>query len=127
MIAGSGRKTRKRRYRSRHNRLSPLHPNSIAGLSAKDVFMKASNGNTKLKIFRGIFASFNLVLICAGLVSCVAQAPKPLAPIEQQKPVLQPDRQNPNGKDNDDKVDDSNDDRDNDDKDRDDKNGDDKD
>ncbi|MBD2517460.1 hypothetical protein H6G93_21265 [Nostoc sp. FACHB-973] len=89
--------------------------------------MKASNGNIKLKIFRGIFASLNLVLICGGLVSCIPQLPKPLIPIEQQKPVLQPNQQNPNDKDNDDKLDDSKDDGDHDDKDGDDKNGDDKD
>ncbi|MDZ8184695.1 MAG: hypothetical protein RMX96_07590 [Nostoc sp. ChiSLP02] len=88
--------------------------------------MKASNVSMKLKIFKVIFASVNLVLICGGLVSCVVQAPKPLTPIEQQKPVLQPDRPNSNDKDNDDKLDD-NDDADNNDKDGGEKDGDDKD
>jgi hypothetical protein len=93
----------------------------IAGLSAKDVFMKASNGNIRLKIFRGIFATVNLVLICGGLVSCIAQAPKPLPPTEQQKPVVQPNQPNSNDKSDDDKLDDSNDDGDEDRKNNDDK------
>ncbi len=83
--------------------------------------MKSSNGNIKLKIFRGIFATVNLVLICGGLISCIGQAPKPLAPTEQQKPVLQPNQPNPSDKYNDDKLDDSSDNEDDEDKDNDDK------
>ncbi|MDF5707002.1 MAG: hypothetical protein PUP90_04780 [Nostoc sp. S4] len=83
--------------------------------------MKAVNQSMKLKIFRGIFASFNLVLICGGLVSCIPQAPKPLFPIEQQKSTLEPNQANPNDKNNDNKHDDDNDDEDNDDKNNDDK------
>ncbi|WP_196519277.1 hypothetical protein [Nostoc sp. WHI] len=64
--------------------------------------MKASNGNIKLKIFRRIFAIVNLVLISGGLVSCVVQAPNPLAPTEQQKPALEPNQAQPNHKSNDD-------------------------
>ncbi|MFN6517981.1 MAG: hypothetical protein RMY29_026330 [Nostoc sp. CreGUA01] len=89
--------------------------------------MKASNGNIKLKIFRGIFASLNLMLICAGLVSCVPQLPKPLIPIEQQKPVLQPNQQNSNDKYDDDKDDNGNDDEEDNDEEDNDKDGDNKD
>ncbi|MBD2678859.1 MULTISPECIES: hypothetical protein [Nostoc] len=83
--------------------------------------MKASNGNIRLKIFRGIFATVTLVLICGGLVSCIAQAPQPLGPTEQQKPVVQPDRPNSNDKSDDNKLDDGNDDGDEDRKNNDDK------
>ena len=55
--------------------------------------------NVRIKIFRSIFAAVNLALISGGLVSCVVEAPQPLAPIEQQKPELQP---NQNDKDDDD-------------------------
>ncbi len=82
--------------------------------------MKASKGNIRLKIFRGIFASVNLVLICGGLVSCIAQAPKPLPPIQEQKPVVQPNQPNSNDKSDDDKLDDSNNDDDKNEKDNDD-------
>ncbi|MEH2037206.1 hypothetical protein [Nostoc sp.] len=54
--------------------------------------------NVRIKIFRSIFAAVNLALISGGLVSCVVEAPQPLAPIEQQKPELQP---NQNDKDDD--------------------------
>ncbi|MDZ7950029.1 hypothetical protein [Nostoc sp. DedQUE09] len=56
--------------------------------------------NARIKIFRSIFAAVNLALISGGLVSCVVETPRPLAPIEQQKPELQP---NQNDKDDDDK------------------------
>ncbi|WP_414519829.1 hypothetical protein [Nostoc sp. PCC 9305] len=56
--------------------------------------------NVRIKIFRSIFAAVNLALISGGLVSCVVEAPQPPAPIEQQKPELQP---NQNDKDDDDK------------------------
>ncbi|MEH2212148.1 hypothetical protein [Nostoc sp.] len=59
--------------------------------------------NVRIKIFRSIFAAINLALISGGLVSCVVEAPQPLAPIEQQKPELQP---NQNNKDDDHKDDD---------------------
>ncbi|MDZ8092862.1 MAG: hypothetical protein RMZ42_13330 [Nostoc sp. DedQUE05] len=59
--------------------------------------------NVRIKIFRSIFAAVNLALISGGLVSCVVEAPQPLAPIEQQKPELQP---NQNDKDDDHKDDD---------------------
>ncbi|MFN6528846.1 hypothetical protein [Nostoc sp. ChiSLP03a] len=59
--------------------------------------------NVRIKIFRSIFAAVNLALISGGLVSCVVEAPRPLAPIEQQKPELQP---NQNDKDDDHKDDD---------------------
>ncbi|WP_228013666.1 hypothetical protein [Nostoc edaphicum] len=52
----------------------------------------------RIKIFRSIFAAVNLALISGGLVSCAVEAPQPLAPIEQQKPELQP---NQNDKDDD--------------------------
>ncbi|MDZ8024864.1 MAG: hypothetical protein RMX97_09300 [Nostoc sp. DedQUE11] len=83
--------------------------------------MKESNGNIKLKIFRGIFASVNLVLICGGLVSCIPQLPKPLVPTEQQKPVLQPNQPNSNDKYDNDNDDDGKDDEEDNDKDGDDK------
>ncbi|MBE8967601.1 hypothetical protein IQ277_15475 [Nostocales cyanobacterium LEGE 12452] len=56
--------------------------------------------NVRIKIFRSIFAAVNLALISGGLVSCAVEVPQPLAPIEQQKPELQP---NQNDKDDDDK------------------------
>ncbi|MDZ8133933.1 MAG: hypothetical protein RM049_01365 [Nostoc sp. DedQUE04] len=62
----------------------------------------------RIKIFRSIFAAVNLALISGGLVSCVVEAPQPLAPIEQQKPELQP---NQNDKDDDHKDDDRKNDR----------------
>jgi hypothetical protein len=46
----------------------------------------------KIKIFRSIFAAVNLALISGGLVSCAVKVPEPLAPTEQQKPVLQPNQ-----------------------------------
>ncbi|MEH2290501.1 hypothetical protein [Nostoc sp.] len=49
--------------------------------------------NVRIKIFRSIFAAVNLALISGGLVSCVVEAPQPVAPTEQQKPVLQPTQQ----------------------------------
>ncbi|MFN6475502.1 hypothetical protein [Nostoc sp. DedQUE07] len=64
--------------------------------------------NVRIKIFRSIFAAVNLALISGGLVSCVVEAPQPLAPIEQQKPELQP---NQNDKDDDHKDDDRKNDR----------------
>ncbi|WP_322702884.1 hypothetical protein [Nostoc sp. DedQUE04] len=64
--------------------------------------------NMRIKIFRSIFAAVNLALISGGLVSCVVEAPQPLAPIEQQKPELQP---NQNDKDDDHKDDDRKNDR----------------
>ncbi|MEH2366994.1 hypothetical protein [Nostoc sp.] len=64
--------------------------------------------NVRIKIFRSIFAAVNLALISGGLVSCVVEAPQPLAPIEQQKPELQP---NQNDKDDDHKDDDRKDDK----------------
>ncbi|QHG18829.1 hypothetical protein [Nostoc sp. ATCC 53789] len=45
-----------------------------------------------IKIFRSIFAAVNLALISGGLVSCAVEVPQPLAPTEQQKPVLQPNQ-----------------------------------
>ncbi|MFW9263795.1 hypothetical protein A4S05_26220 [Nostoc sp. KVJ20] len=53
-----------------------------------------------IKIFRSIFVAVNLALISGGLVSCAIEVPQPLAPTEQQKPVLQP---NQNDEDDDDK------------------------
>ncbi|MBC1222903.1 hypothetical protein GNF10_10910 [Nostoc sp. UCD121] len=53
-----------------------------------------------IKIFRSIFAAVNLALISGGLVSCAVEVPQPLAPTEQQKPVLQPN-QNDNDDDGD--------------------------
>ncbi|MBG1240484.1 hypothetical protein [Nostoc sp. NZL] len=53
-----------------------------------------------IKIFRSIFAAVNLALISGGLVSCAVEVPQPLAPTEQQKPVVQP---NQNDEDDDDK------------------------
>ncbi|MCC5606944.1 hypothetical protein LC612_09145 [Nostoc sp. CHAB 5834] len=55
-----------------------------------------------IKIFRSIFAAVNLALIFGGLVSCGLNVPQPLAPTEQQKPVLQPN-QNDEDDDDDDK------------------------
>ncbi|AUB38876.1 DNA-directed RNA polymerase, sigma subunit [Nostoc flagelliforme CCNUN1] len=74
----------------------------------------------RIKIFRSIFAAVNLALISGGLVSCV-EVPQPLAPTEQQKPVLQPNQQpnqtNQNEEDDDDKDGDRKNDKDDDDKD----------
>jgi len=79
--------------------------------------MSKQNGNMTIKIFRSIFAAVNLALISGGLVSCAVEVPQPLAPTEQQKPVVQPnqndeddddkdgDRKNENDKDDDDKDD----------------------
>jgi hypothetical protein len=79
--------------------------------------MLKQNGNMRIKIFRSIFAAVNLALISGGLVSCVVEAPQPVAPTEQEKPVLQPSQQ-PKQKDkDDDKHDDRKDDQDKDDKD----------
>ncbi|WP_298911064.1 hypothetical protein [uncultured Nostoc sp.] len=47
----------------------------------------------RIKIFRSIFAAVNLTLISGGLVSCVVEVPRPSAPTEQQKSVLQPTQQ----------------------------------
>ncbi len=72
--------------------------------------MSKQNGNLRIKIFRSIFAAFNLALISGGLVSCAVEVPQPLAPTEQQKPVVQPNQQpNQNDKDDDDKDDDDKD------------------
>ncbi|MEH2359182.1 MAG: hypothetical protein V7K58_05615 [Nostoc sp.] len=49
--------------------------------------------NFLIKIFRSIFAAINLALISGGLVSCVVEVPQPVAPTEQQKPVLEPTQQ----------------------------------
>ncbi|MEH2177896.1 hypothetical protein [Nostoc sp.] len=49
--------------------------------------------NVRIKIFRSIFAAVNLALISGGLVSCVVEAPQPVTPTEQQKPVVQPTQQ----------------------------------
>ena len=46
----------------------------------------------RIKSFRSIFAAVNLALISGGLVSCAVEVPQPLAPTEQQKPVLQPNQ-----------------------------------
>ncbi|MEA5599684.1 hypothetical protein [Nostoc sp. UHCC 0252] len=54
----------------------------------------------RIKSFRSIFAAVNLALIFGGLVSCAVEVPQPLAPTEQQKPVLQPN-QNDNDDDDD--------------------------
>lgn len=83
--------------------------------------MKASNGNIRLKIFKGIFAIVNLVLISGGLVSCVVQPPNPLAPTEQQKPALESNQAQPNRKSDDDNDGKDKDDDDNDNQDKDDK------
>jgi hypothetical protein len=55
--------------------------------------MFKQNGNMRIKIFRSIFAAVNLALISGGLVSCAVETPKPSAPTEQQKPVIQPTQQ----------------------------------
>ncbi|RCJ37135.1 hypothetical protein A6769_13615 [Nostoc punctiforme NIES-2108] len=74
--------------------------------------------NVRIKIFRSIFAAVNLALISGGLVGCVVEAPQPIAPTEQQKPVLQPNQQpNQNDKDDDDKHGDRKNDKKDDDKD----------
>lgn len=62
--------------------------------------MSNQNRNIRIKIFRSIFAAVNLALISGGLVSCAVEVPQPLAPTEQQKPVVQP---NQNEEDDDDK------------------------
>ncbi|NEU78257.1 hypothetical protein [Nostoc sp. UIC 10630] len=69
--------------------------------------MSKQNGNMGIKIFRSIFAAVNLALISGGLVSCAVEVPQPLAPTEQQKPVVQPNQQ-PNQNDKDDDDDDKN-------------------
>lgn len=79
--------------------------------------MLKQNGNMRIKIFRSIFAAVNLALISGGLVSCAAEVPQRLAPIEEQKPVVEPNQQ-PNQNDKDDDKDDGR---------KDDKNDDDKD
>ncbi|MFN6483437.1 MULTISPECIES: hypothetical protein [unclassified Nostoc] len=75
----------------------------------------------RIKIFKSIFATVNLALISGGLVSCVVEAPQPIAPTEQQKPVLQPNQEpkqiRQNDKDDDDKHHDRKDDKKDDDKD----------
>jgi hypothetical protein len=76
--------------------------------------MSKQNGNMTIKIFRSIFAAVNLALISGGLVSCAVEVPQPLAPTEQQKPVVQP---NQNDEDDDDKDGDRKNDKDDDDKD----------
>ncbi|MEA5623885.1 hypothetical protein [Nostoc sp. UHCC 0251] len=73
-----------------------------------------------IKIFRSIFAAVNLALIFGGLVSCGLNVPQPLAPTEQQKPVVQPnqnDEDDDDDKDGDRKNNDRKDDEDDDDKD----------
>jgi hypothetical protein len=77
--------------------------------------MLKQNGNMRIKIFRSIFAAINLALISGGLVSCVVEAPQPVAPTQQPKPVVQPNQQ-PNqtkqkDKDDDDKHSDRKDDK----------------
>ncbi|MBC6430087.1 hypothetical protein FM036_04210 [Nostoc sp. HG1] len=62
-----------------------------------------------IKIFRSIFAAVNLALISGGLVSCAVEVPQPLAPTEQQKPVLQPNQQPNQVKQNDEDDDDDKD------------------
>ncbi|QMS89027.1 hypothetical protein HUN01_15995 [Nostoc edaphicum CCNP1411] len=73
----------------------------------------------RIKIFRSIFAAVNLALISGGLISCAVEVPQPLAPTEQQKPVLQPNQndRDDDDKDGDEKDGDRNDDKDDDDKD----------
>ncbi|WP_334732188.1 hypothetical protein [Nostoc sp.] len=63
--------------------------------------MLKQNQNMRIKIFRSIFAAVNLALISGGLVSCVVEAPQPIAPTEQQKPVVQPTQQPKQAKQND--------------------------
>jgi hypothetical protein len=63
--------------------------------------MLKQNGKVRIKIFRSIFAAVNLALISGGLVSCGVEVPQPVAPTQEQKPVLQPNQQ-PNQKDKDD-------------------------
>ena len=83
--------------------------------------MLKQNGNMRIKIFRSIFAAVNLALIFGGLVSCVVEVPQPSAPTEPQKPVVQPNQQpkqvKQNDKDGDDKDGDRKDDKHDDDKD----------
>lgn len=81
--------------------------------------MLKQNGNMRIKIFRSIFAAVNLALISGGLISCAVEVPQPLAPTEQQKPVLQPNQndRDDDDKDGDEKDGDRNDDKDDDDKD----------
>jgi len=85
--------------------------------------MLKQNGNMRIKIFRSIFAAVNLALISGGLISCAVEVPQPLAPTEQQKPVLQPNQQpdqndrDDDDKDGDEKQNDRKDDKDDDDKD----------
>ena len=74
--------------------------------------------NVRIKIFRSIFAAVNLALISGGLVSCAVEVPQRLAPIEEQKPVLEPKQQpNRNDKGDDDKHDERKNDKKDDDKD----------
>jgi len=73
--------------------------------------MLKQNGNIRIKIFRSIFAAVNLVLISRGLVSCTVKVPQPVAPPEQQKPVLQPTQQLKQVKQNNKNGDDKNGDR----------------
>ncbi|MBD2532821.1 hypothetical protein H6G97_25840 [Nostoc flagelliforme FACHB-838] len=74
----------------------------------------------RIKIFKSIFAVVNLALISGGLISCAVEAPQPLAPTEQQKPVVQPNEQpNQEDRDDDDKQDNRKDDQDDDDDDKD--------
>ncbi|MEH2043468.1 hypothetical protein [Nostoc sp.] len=80
--------------------------------------MLKQNENVRIKIFKSIFAAVNLALISGGLVSCAVEVPQPPAPIEQEKPVLQPNQQpNQNDKDDDDKDGDRKNDKKDDDKD----------
>ncbi|MEH2407976.1 hypothetical protein [Nostoc sp.] len=71
----------------------------------------------RIKIFRSIFGAVNLALISGGLVSCVVEVPRPVAPNEQQKPVLQSTQQPNQVKQNDKNDDDKHGDRKNDQKD----------
>jgi hypothetical protein len=63
--------------------------------------MFKQNGNMRIKIFRSIFAAVNLALISGGLISCAVKVPQPLAPTEQQKPVLQPNQNDQDDEDGD--------------------------
>ncbi len=63
--------------------------------------MSKQNGNMTIKIFRSIFVAVNLALISGGLVSCGFNAPQPLAPTEQQRPVVQPNHNDEDDDDND--------------------------
>lgn len=73
--------------------------------------MSKQNGNMTIKIIRSIFAAVNLALISGGLVSCVVEVPQPSAPTEQQKPVVQPNEQPNQVKQNDEDDDDKDGDR----------------